>query len=629
MGRPTFLRLNSGATFEHKGRPLRISHVLDTSSVLIEYLDTGKHERLSIDDLCQSPDIAPEEPITAAVFQDFSTEEWKIAENRYNIIRPLLEDPCRTRSQTEDAARAAGVHPATIYEWMKEFLANGHISVLIPRPRGRRKGSRLLDDRIEAIIEDVIDKDYLSAKVRATPQEVCNKVKELCKSAKLEPLPHPNSIRNRLRLIPQRTVLARRGYKDLARYGYEPIKGKFPGADTPLSVVQIDHTPANVIVVHEETRLPMGRPWVTLAIDVNTRMVAGLYVSMEHPSATAVGICISRCMLPKGDYLRELDITGDWPIWGKMGVIHCDNAKEFRGKMLERGCEEYSMVLQLRPVKKPHFGGHIERLMGTTAGQLLKLPGKTFSSPEERTGYDSEKNAALTLRELEQYLVEQIVNVYHQRPHAGLNKMPPIAAWERGILGTASQPGIGLRELPNDPERIRLDFLPFDHRSVQQYGIRFNHLHYYHEVLSPWINAIEAKTKRKRMFLIRYDPRDISRIYFSDPVTKQYFPIPLRNLSFGPLSHWEVTTAVRLAHKEGLATVNEDIIFESIKRSRSRIDEAVIKTKQARRAAHRQSEARRVSRQTQSVLPADTRHQALSVVEDIFATPVTAFSDTE
>ena len=36
--------------------------------------------------------------------------------------------------------------------------------------------------------------------------------------------------------------------------------GHFPGADCPLAVAQIDHTPMDVIVVDEEHRQPIQRP---------------------------------------------------------------------------------------------------------------------------------------------------------------------------------------------------------------------------------------------------------------------------------------------------------------------------------------------------------------------------------
>src|SRR5699024_10123346 len=185
----------------------------------------------------------------------------------------------------------------------------------------------------------------------------------------------------------------------------------------------------DVIVVDEEHRLPLGRPTLTLQIDVRTRMVTGISILLEAPSAVSVGMCMSNSMLPKDDYLQELGVEGEWPVWGCPGVLHADNAREFRGKMLRQACENYGIDLELRPVKAPHYGGHIERLMGTAANELRKLPGATFSNPKERRGYNSEKEAALTLRELEQQLVDFIVNVYHKRWHSELG-MSPLKRWE-------------------------------------------------------------------------------------------------------------------------------------------------------------------------------------------------------
>jgi hypothetical protein len=52
-----------------------------------------------------------------------------------------------------------------------------------------------------------------------------------------------------------------------------------------------------------------------------------------------------------------------------------------------------------RPVARPHFGGHIERLIGTLMGPVHLLPGSTDASPHARGGYDSEREARLTLPE--------------------------------------------------------------------------------------------------------------------------------------------------------------------------------------------------------------------------------------
>jgi putative transposase len=50
-----------------------------------------------------------------------------------------------------------------------------------------------------------------------------------------------------------------------------------------------------------------------------------------------------------------------------------DNGPEFHGAALERGCCEYGITLLHRPVARPHYGGHIERLIGTMMGKVHLL----------------------------------------------------------------------------------------------------------------------------------------------------------------------------------------------------------------------------------------------------------------
>lgn len=88
-----------------------------------------------------------------------------------------------------------------------------------------------------------------------------------------------------------------------------------------------------------------------------------------------------------------------------------DNAKEFRGNMLQRACLEYGIDIEWRPVARPNFGGHIERLLGTFAKEIHSLPGTTFSNTRKRDDYDSEGKAVFTLTEFEEWLVTFVVNV--------------------------------------------------------------------------------------------------------------------------------------------------------------------------------------------------------------------------
>ncbi len=411
-----------------------------------------------------------------------------------------------------------------------------------------------------------------------------------------------NAIRVRIDQVADKERRRRRGQRRQAQALYRPLQGAFPNAEWPLAVVQIDHTPCDVIVVDDVDRLPIGRPWITLAIDVFSRMVVGFYITLDRPSALSVGLCLSHAILPKDAWLAKLNIDTPWPLWGVMDVVHADNAKEFRGKLLQRACEDYGIDLHWRPVAQPHFGGHIERLCGTLNQALHTLPGSTFANPTERGEYPAEAKAALTLSELECWLAVYITEVYHQRLHKGIG-LPPLKKYEQGVFGDGRRPGRGLPPRPTDPDRIRLDFMPYLERTIQPYGLQIDYIVYYHDVLKPWLNAAEPATRgAKRTFIIRRDPRDISVVYFYDPELKQYFEIPYRNTTYPPISVWELREVRRKLREEGQQAVNEALIFEAYHRLRAMEAEAIRETKQARRTAQRRRQ--HVQRERLHVSPA-------------------------
>ncbi len=208
--------------------------------------------------------------------------------------------------------------------------------------------------------------------------------------------------------------------RDLQGVGGEP-----PAVTAPLEQVQIDHTVIDLIVVDDRDRQPIGRPYLTLAIDVFTRCVLGMVVTLEAPSAVSVGLCLVHVACDKRPWLEGLNVEMDWQMSGKPLLLYLDNAAEFKSEALRRGCEQHGIRLDYRPLGQPHYGGIVERIIGT-AMQMIhdELPGTTFSNPDQRGDYDSENKAALTLRELERWLT-LAVGTYHGSVHNGLlNRRP-------------------------------------------------------------------------------------------------------------------------------------------------------------------------------------------------------------
>jgi putative transposase len=136
----------------------------------------------------------------------------------------------------------------------------------------RRAGSRKsrLNPAVEQILTQTIEDHYLSQQqrtIRSTAQEVARR----CRDASLH-APNPNTVRLRILALPMHERLRRRSHRKEATDRFTPRPGTFDAAQRPLEIVQIDHTKLDIIVVDREHRLPIGRPWITLAIDVYSRM---------------------------------------------------------------------------------------------------------------------------------------------------------------------------------------------------------------------------------------------------------------------------------------------------------------------------------------------------------------------
>ncbi len=75
----------------------------------------------------------------------------------------------------------------------------------------------------------------------------------------------------------------------------------------------MDHSRLDIFVVDESTRLPLGRPWLTLIIDDNTRVVIGYYISFEPPSGVSMTRALKHALEPKELYPET---KGVWDAWG-------------------------------------------------------------------------------------------------------------------------------------------------------------------------------------------------------------------------------------------------------------------------------------------------------------------------
>jgi putative transposase len=282
----------------------------------------------------------------------------------------------------------------------------------------------------------------------------------------------------------------------------------------------------------------------------------------------------------------------DWPMSGKPKLLYLDNAAEFKSEALRRGCEQHGIQLDYRPPGQPHYGGIVERIIGT-AMQMIhdELPGTTFSNPGQRGEYDSEKKATLTLRELERWLA-LAVGSYHASVHGSLFQ-PPAARWAEAAAR------VGVPAVVTRATAFLVDFLPVIRRTLTRTGFVIDHIHYYADALKPWI----ARRNHLPAFMIRRDPRDISRIWVLEPAGQHYLEIPYRTLSHPAVTLWEQRQALAKLRQQGRDQVDESALFRMIDQMREIVSTAQKATRKARRDADRRQHLKASARPDKPVQP--------------------------
>ena len=575
------LKIAENEFVEYKNEIFKISSIIDFHEVIGISIESKRPTRLEIKYL--KPIIPENIEMNPAVYKDideYSNEEFKEIKQKYSAIQPLLSNDI-SREEIEQHAEKIGVHFTTLYRWLKKYKSTGTLTGLLPKPSGRKKGETRLDFMTEDVMQDVINNYYLT-KQRPSVQSVINKINIECKNRGIT-APSKNTIRNRIHKLTEYDVLKKQGNRSIARTKFEPVPGTFE-TDYPMQLIQIDHTPVDLILVDDDTREPIGRPYITVAIDIYSRMIVGYYLTLSPPSSTSVALCITNTVLSKEKTLLELDIEADWNVWGFPETIHVDNGADFRSEALRTAGLAHGINIEFRPVGKSNFGGHVERVIGTLMKAVHEIPGTTFSNIQERQEYDSDKNSSMTFNEFERWLVTFITKVYHKRKHEGIG-MSPEQLWERGIFGEESS--VGLLPKPADSMSVTIDFLPIFHRTIQKNGVNIEGLNYYDHLLRSKINMLDEYTRKKKQFIFKRDPRDIKYIWFYDDILQEYFKINVADQTMPNMTLWEYELIKKRLSEDGATRINTAQIIDAYEELHKQIEDSTKKTKKARRLKQR------------------------------------------
>lgn len=236
-----------------------------------------------------------------------SKDAWAQARRRARVIGALAEAGSVSSRAADRAGQELGLSRRRVYELVRRRRqGTGLVTDLAPgRSDGGRGGVRL-SEPVETVIRERGRSVYLSRQ-RPTLAVLHRDIARACKTKGLA--------------VPARNTVAQR----ISVLHPAQAKQSREGADATRS----------------------------------------LRAAGDTPPPVSVGLCLAQACCDKRHWLESLGVEVDWPMSGKPHRLYLDNASEFKSKALRRGCEQHGFELSYRPGVQPHYGGIVERVIGT------------------------------------------------------------------------------------------------------------------------------------------------------------------------------------------------------------------------------------------------------------------------
>lgn len=470
---------------------------------------------LTVKDLYLSPDLnsfpekVRQEAINKYELIMFVRQNLNRGWTKFNL-EPLIKKYCA------DHPKLSKPNWRTVVRWNKSLENNDTPTSLVPKHRKKGNLRIKTDSAGEDFFVEALE-SFLKAE-RPSVSKAFSFYRDKCllSASNVKPM-SKRSFYNRIDKLSSYDVFVRRFGRRKAdmKFGH---KGSIIKPERVMQLVEIDHTPLDIILLDDVNATPIGRPYLTLLKDVYSGCLIGYHLTFKSPSYASVVKALSHSILPK---VRSKELWGiDWPCHGKMEVLVADNGAELWASSLDQVCLELGINLQYNKVGTPWHKPHIERSFRTINDLFLNdLSGKTFRSIDERGEYNSVKNASIKFHNFVHAFEKWVAEVYNRSTDSrGMNN--PLLKWNEGFkkFPPASLSEQKIKDLPKILGLKKTS-------TLQSSGITFEYLRYDSTELADYRKRkLYGDNNRKEMYKIDID--DLSQIYVFLTDTQEYLTVP-------------------------------------------------------------------------------------------------------
>lgn len=416
----------------------------------------------------------------------------------------------------------------TVVRWRKSYIeSNGDLVSLVPKQHkmGNRVSRSKGDETFfESALSRFLDAKRPSIATAYRYYKDAITIENSTIVAGAIPIISYAAFSKRIKSLPPYQVAIARHGKFLADQWFAYCSSHIPPTRI-LERVEIDHSPLDLILLDDELSIPIGRPYLTLLVDVFSGCILGFHLSYKSPSYVSVSKAIVHAVKPKSLPNLSIKLQNNWPCFGKIENLVVDNGAEFWSKSLEHACKEAGINIQYNSVRKPWLKPFVERFFGMINECFLsEIPGKTFSNILAKEDYNPKKDAVMRFSTFTEEFQRWIIDVFHQNTNYRETRIP-IKRWQQGF--DVFPP---LQMSSDEEERFKVLMFISDERTLTRNGIKFEELMYDSTALSDYRkNYPQTADSIKKV--IKIDPDDISNIYVFLAELEGYLKVPCTDKS--------------------------------------------------------------------------------------------------
>lgn len=316
-------------------------------------------------------------------------------------------------------------------------------------------------------------------------------------------------------------VRKREGQREYLK-NYRAIIGSATEDAKGIGVYAIDATIGDIYLVSTlDKNNVVGRPTIYLIVDIFSRAIVGVSVTLMNMSGESVRVALANCFDNKQAFCKRvlnMDIREeDWPMHYIPHTILADRGSELISDSLTSLTENLNIKLSNIGPYRPELKGICEAYFGILQQHLAPfLPGAVQKDFNKRGGKDYRKLAVLNIQQYTQILVRCIIYYNHRY----LKDYPLTKDMiEQSVLPIPAEifkwglsRGNG-RLIQLSSEQIRSNVFPTGEATVTAKGIRFAGLYYSSKQAfkENWFS--QARIKGSYKIKIQYDPQDMSCLY--------------------------------------------------------------------------------------------------------------------